>query len=195
MADAPEDPGQGMPEWGKRHGNQPTEPMSTESRHATRPIPPVPQAPTSPGASAAPPTSGPSPYAPPGYSQPSYPQPQSGAYPPPQHGAYPPPQHGAYPPPQYGYPQPYAYAQAEPKGLSIASMVCGIAALVGFGFFLLPQIAAVVLGHLAMAREPSGRGFAIAGLVMGYICLLITAVVVAFFVIAITSISRSPYGY
>jgi hypothetical protein len=191
MADVHDDPGQGVPEWNKHQGDQPTEPIQPESRHTTRPIPPVPQAPTSPGASAAPPTAAGNPYAQGPYGQSAYGQPAYGQAPYSQ-PEYPQP---SYPQPSYGYPQPYSYIQPEPKGLSIASMVCGIAALVGFGFFLLPQIAAVVLGHLGLAREPAGRGFAIAGLVMGYVGLLITVVVIAFFVIAIASVSRSPYGY
>ncbi|MCP1411761.1 DUF4190 domain-containing protein [Paenarthrobacter sp. A20] len=81
----------------------------------------------------------------------------------------------------YGQPSPYGqpayYAmQAEPKGLSIASMCCGIAIFVGFGFFILPQIAAVILGHLALKREPAGKGMAIAGLVMGYIGVALTVI-------------------
>src|SRR5919107_227604 len=72
------------------------------------------------------------------------------------------------------YGQPYAGRPVQPKGLSIASLCCGIAVYVGFGFILLPQIAAVILGHMALRREPSGRGFAIAGLVMGYIGLALT---------------------
>ena len=72
------------------------------------------------------------------------------------------------------YGQPYAGMPVQPKGLSIASLCCGIAVYVGFGFVLLPQIAAVILGHMALRREPSGRGFAIAGLVMGYIGLALT---------------------
>lgn len=191
MADAHDDPEQGVPQWNKRQGTQPTEPIQPESRHATRPIPPVPQAPTSPGTSAAPPTAAGNPYAQGAYGQSPYGQPPYGQSPYGQPGYSQP----SYPQPSYGYPQPYSYAQPEPKGLSIASMVCGIAALVGFGFFLLPQIAAVVLGHLGLAREPAGRGFAIAGLVMGYVGLLIAVVVIAFFVIAIASISQSPYGY
>jgi hypothetical protein len=72
------------------------------------------------------------------------------------------------------YGQPYVGMPVQPKGLSIASLCCGIAVYVGFGFILLPQIAAVILGHMALRREPSGRGFAIAGLVMGYIGLALT---------------------
>lgn len=60
---------------------------------------------------------------------------------------------------------------AEPKTLSIASMVCGIASVI-MGFLLLPQIAAIVTGHMALKREPSGKGMSITGLVLGYLCLL-----------------------
>ena len=59
----------------------------------------------------------------------------------------------------------------EPKTLSIASMVCGIASVI-MGWILLPQIAAVITGHLALKREPSGKGMSITGLVLGYLCLL-----------------------
>ncbi|MBT2534061.1 DUF4190 domain-containing protein [Arthrobacter sp. ISL-48] len=79
---------------------------------------------------------------------------------------------GAYgqPPSPYGQPAYYGMP-AEPKGLSIASMVCGIASVI-LGWFLLPQIAAIITGHLALRREPSGKGMSITGLVLGYLCLL-----------------------
>jgi hypothetical protein len=70
------------------------------------------------------------------------------------------------------YPQQGYYGmQPEPKTLSIASMVCGIASVI-MGWLLLPQIAAIITGHLALKREPAGRGMSIAGLVLGYLCLL-----------------------
>ncbi|MEE1621425.1 DUF4190 domain-containing protein [Zafaria sp. Z1313] len=69
-------------------------------------------------------------------------------------------------------PQPaFGYAPAEPKTLSIISLVCGIVGLISFGTLFAPQIAAIVTGHIALRREPSGRGMAIAGLVMGYLVL------------------------
>ncbi|SEQ72746.1 DUF4190 domain-containing protein [Arthrobacter sp. OV608] len=87
-------------------------------------------------------------------------------------------QYAAYnqPPSPYGQQGPYAQPgyygmPAEPKTLSIASMVCGIASVI-MGFILLPQIAAIVTGHLALKREPSGKGMSITGLVLGYLCLL-----------------------
>lgn len=90
-------------------------------------------------------------------------------------------------PPQYGQPgSPFnAYGQPsyygvppESNGLSIASLCCGIATFVGLGFFLLPQLAAVILGHLALKREPSGRGMAIAGLVLGYVGIALAVLVI-----------------
>lgn len=83
----------------------------------------------------------------------------------------------AYQPPgAYGQASPYGqppyYGQpAGPKTLSIASMVCGIASVI-MGWLMLPQLAAIVTGHLALRREPSGKGMSIAGLVLGYLCLL-----------------------
>jgi hypothetical protein len=77
----------------------------------------------------------------------------------------------------YGQPNYYGVT-AVPKVLSIASLCCGIASLMGFGFFLLPQLAAVVLGHLALTREPGGKGLAVAGLVLGYVAIAITVLVV-----------------
>ena len=102
----------------------------------------------------------------------------------------------AYGQPASPYGQPNYYGMpAEPKGLSIASMCCGIAVYLGFGFILLPQIAAVVLGHMALKKEPSGRGMAIAGLVMGYLGILLTVVFGALFIIGLTAASQYNYRY
>jgi hypothetical protein len=128
-----------------------------------------------------------------------------------QHGEQPPSYsqgHGQQSPSPYGpahghpgragynaYGQPGYYGvPAEPKVLSIASLCCGIAALVGFGFFLLPQIAAVILGHMALAREPGGRGLAIAGLVLGYVGIALTILVIVILGIVFSSARYSGYG-
>ncbi|MBT2514937.1 DUF4190 domain-containing protein [Arthrobacter sp. ISL-30] len=75
-----------------------------------------------------------------------------------------------YGPPGYGQPGYYGMP-VEPKGMSIASLVCGLAS-VFLGWFILPQLAAIVLGHLALRREPSGKAMSITGLALGYVCLL-----------------------
>ena len=93
----------------------------------------------------------------------------------------------------YGQPSYYGMAAA-PKNLSIASLCCGIAVFVGFGVFLLPQVAAVILGHMALRREPSGRGFAIAGLVMGYIGIALTILVIVVFGLLLAGLSTTSSG-
>ena len=57
-----------------------------------------------------------------------------------------------------------------PRGLSIAALALGAGGLVfGWAFLGLPSLAAVVLGHLALRREPEGRSLAVTGLVLGYV--------------------------
>jgi len=96
--------------------------------------------------------------------------------PPPSYGQRPSFGQAQYGQPQYGqaqyFGQPSYYGRpVEAKTLSIASMVCGIASVL-MGWLLLPQFAAIITGHLALRREPSGRGMSITGLVLGYLCLL-----------------------
>jgi hypothetical protein len=64
---------------------------------------------------------------------------------------------------------PFPGGEARPAALGITAMVLGIAGVVTFGFLFFPQVLAIVFGHLSMAREPQGRGFALAGLIMGYL--------------------------
>jgi hypothetical protein len=122
------------------------------------------------------------------YNQPTYGQPGYGQ-PADQYGQTPGPysqpygqQYGQAPSP-YGQPygQPGYYGAPEPKGLSIASLCCGISIYIGFGFIILPQIAAVVLGHMALKKEPAGKAMAIAGLVMGYVGIALTVMAFIFF--------------
>jgi hypothetical protein len=95
-------------------------------------------------------------------------------------------------PGSYGQPQYYGMP-AEPKGLSIASMVCGIASVI-LGWLMIPQIAAIITGHLALRREPSGKGMSITGLVLGYLCLLGYGAFWLFLVLGLMAYSTS-YGY
>ena len=138
-----------------------------------------------------------------GYQPPSYIPPQGPDLPAPP--LYTPPydQSGQHYGNQYGqqygqqyagpYGQPYYGMPAEPKTLSIASLCCGIAVFLGFGFILLPQVAAVILGHMALRREPSGRGLAIAGLVMGYIGLALTVLAIVGLALLFSVAATSPY--
>jgi len=82
-------------------------------------------------------------------------------------------------------------AQARPSapskvnGFAIASMVLGIVWL-----YLIGSILAVVFGHIALRQiresnnTQSGRGMAIAGLVLGYIGIAIAGLVVVLLVIS-----------
>jgi hypothetical protein len=92
------------------------------------------------------------------------------------------------PPPSNAQPSQPAYATgyppAPPRGLSITSMVLGV-----LGLFLdifvvgLLSVAAVIFGHLALKKEPAGKGLAVAGLVTGYIGIVIMiGIVIAIFV-------------
>lgn len=82
-----------------------------------------------------------------------------------------------YQSPAAGGPPPVAIGTAPAtSGLAIASLVCGI---VGLLSCLLPGIAAVICGHMALGQiEASqgrlgGRGMAVAGLVLGYLSILV----------------------
>lgn len=80
-------------------------------------------------------------------------------------------------PPYYqpAYPPPLVIAQGPPtSGLAVASMVVGIVGAVGGWCALgIPCVVAIVLGHFALNAtkngQRSGRGMAIAGLVLGYL--------------------------
>lgn len=85
----------------------------------------------------------------------------------------------------YPVPAPGPYAR-KTSGLAVTSLVLGILSLMGAALFLIPPLLAVVLGHIAVSscgRDPNldGKGLAIAGLVMGWICLAGWILVVLFF--------------
>jgi hypothetical protein len=85
------------------------------------------------------------------------------------------------PPPAYAYAPPPGFPPAYPvkakaNGLALASMILGIVGItVGLCliFFPVMPILAVVFGHLGLSQTRTtgapGRGYAIAGLVTGYI--------------------------
>jgi hypothetical protein len=93
--------------------------------------------------------------------------------------SYPPsgPEYPAVPPPSYGYPQP---PPRPSNGLAIASLVCGIVGLLVFGVVLGPL--AVIFGSVGLSRAnrgASGKGMAIAGLVMGSIATVVAIALIA----------------
>ena len=80
---------------------------------------------------------------------------------------------------------PIAGESSAPSGLSIASMVCGIAGVLfslgGLGF--LPALAAVITGHLARSRDPQARAFWLTGLISGYVGIGLSVVIGLFIVV------------
>lgn len=91
-------------------------------------------------------------------------------------------------PPQPYAPQPYAPQPAGPaQGLSITSMILGIAGLllsfVSFGF--LPAVAAVITGHLAQRRQPWAKPFWLTGIITGYVGVAIGLVTGLFLALVI----------
>jgi hypothetical protein len=95
------------------------------------------------------------------------------------------------PPVHIGAPGYYPGAPVRNSGLAIASMVCGIAGYLTCYFVGILGIPAVICGHMALSQinsshEPvAGRGMAIAGLILGYLGILITLGASSFFVFAL----------
>ncbi|MEU7904820.1 DUF4190 domain-containing protein [Actinoplanes sp. NPDC049118] len=79
-----------------------------------------------------------------------------------------------YPQQQPIYHQVVPAAAPPPSGWSIASLIFGVLGMLGgFCLFGIPCLAAVICGHAGLRETNggvrSGRGMAIAGLIMGYI--------------------------
>ena len=97
--------------------------------------------------------------------------------------------------------QPPAYYTARPTNtLAIISMILGIA-----GYVVLPfvaGIAAVITGHIARGQirrtGEAGRGFALAGLILGYVNIALTvlafAVVIVALALAGAEFVKAPQG-
>ena len=106
-----------------------------------------------------------------------------------QGGAPPPPSFAASTPPNQLQSQQPIYIQSKTNGLAIASMVLGILWLWWLG-----SILALVFGYIAKGQidrsqgRETGRGMAVAGIVLGWIGVA----VIAFVVIALVADRRVP---
>jgi hypothetical protein len=92
-------------------------------------------------------------------------------------------------PPAYPPQQPGSYAAVRPTNtLAIVSLVLGIASYVFLP--LVGAIAAIVLGHMARGQikrtGEGGSGFALAGLVLGYVHIVL--VIIAIVVVVIVAV-------
>lgn len=120
-------------------------------------------------------------------------QPQYAA---PQQPQYAPPQQPGYPQAQQPYAAQQAYAQQAPYQQAYAAApptnTLAIIALIS-SFFI--SLAGVICGHIALKQiertGESGRGLALAGLIIGYVGLAIGAIVVLFYVILIIGLASS----
>ncbi|MFI4859544.1 MAG: DUF4190 domain-containing protein [Phycisphaerales bacterium JB063] len=105
-----------------------------------------------------------------GDGQPPAEQPSAGA-------AVPNPFGNATTPPVPAPPMQSMYAPPANSGFAIASLICGIGGLL-FCCFILPSVAAVITGHVALGQikrgqgRVGGKGMAIAGLITGYLGLV-----------------------
>ena len=94
---------------------------------------------------------------------------------------------------QQAYQQPAAYGQqpygayqtpaaGAPQGVSIASLICGIAGIIGIPFV---SLAAIILGHIGQRNQPYAKGLWLTGLITGYVGLVFYGLIYAFiFIVA-----------
>ena len=111
----------------------------------------------------------------------------------PAHAGY--PAQGGYPV-QPAYPVPYGYqghqgygAPAPTNGMAIASLVTGLLGWTAIP--LISSLAAIVLGHVARAQirrtGEQGRGMALAGLILGYIGIVVQGAALTVWILIIVA--------
>lgn len=109
----------------------------------------------------------------------------------------PPASSSPYSPPATSPVYPVVPASPPTSGLAIASLVCGLVGLLSCTF--ITGLGAVVCGHLALNRinaSPTtvgGKTLAVVGLATGYISLIILAVFVIAFVLAVVVGQHAPH--
>ena len=95
----------------------------------------------------------------------------------------------------FGEPNPYATpaaSVAESRGFSIASLVLGLVSIVASSTFFVP-IAGLVLGIMALQREPASRTMAIWGIVLNSVMLAGTVLVGLGF--AVFGLAMLPFAF
>ncbi|MCU1507530.1 MAG: putative rane protein [Microbacteriaceae bacterium] len=86
------------------------------------------------------------------------------------------------------------FAPPPPTGLSITSFVLGLVSIF-FGFIFFVPLVGLVLGILAVKREPTARGFAVAGIWINAVMLglVVLGVVVIVILVAVFGAFSLPY--
>jgi hypothetical protein len=92
------------------------------------------------------------------------------------------------PAPQGQPPYPYPYAVSPPTNtLAIISLVCGLASFVILPLFA--GVVAVATGHMARGQirqtGESGSGLALAGLILGYVNIVLAVIAIAITVVLV----------
>ncbi|WP_345385057.1 hypothetical protein [Arthrobacter cryoconiti] len=112
------------------------------------------------------------------------------------------PQGGQFQQPQFAAPTyyqggpGYVDATSGPRGLSLASMIIGLTSLFVAGWFIIPQIVGIVLGHMGVAKEsPQGKPFSITGLITNYLALVIYGGLYAFFIFGLAIMANDSGSY
>jgi hypothetical protein len=94
-------------------------------------------------------------------------------------------------PPQVYQQAPFG-AQRPTNGMAIAALICGVCQIF---FWFLTGIPAIVLGHMARRQirqtGEAGDGMALAGMILGYIGLVLTILLAVGIVIAVIAASHS----
>jgi hypothetical protein len=114
--------------------------------------------------------------------------------------AYPDPYQYPYAAPSYYYPWMYAQPAPSLSTWALVSMICGAVSIVSFQVIL--AVLAIVFGFIGLNEVKKsqgtveGRGFAIAGIVTGFISvgltLLFIALYILYFVVIFSTLSTYP---
>ncbi|MGC1212247.1 MAG: DUF4190 domain-containing protein [Micromonospora sp.] len=104
---------------------------------------------------------------------------------------------GGYPPPAYPMP---GYQPSPPQnGLAIAAMIVSIVGalgLCGYGLGGYIGVVGAILGHVSRKqireRGESGEGFAMAGIIVGWICTVIAVLATIALVVFFVWLSKQP---
>jgi hypothetical protein len=138
------------------------------------------------------PTTGAPPPAPPPPPPPwPYPGSWGGPSAPPSHSPYGPQPYGAYGPGHGAWGPP-----TRTNGLAIASLVCGILPI-----YWITSILALIFGYVAKSQidrsqgTQTGRGMAVAGIVLGWVWLAVLALIIVLFVVGAASSDPSPNSF